>query len=35
VRKLELRAQDGRLLHVGDTTLKPNPNLKRRRRVSA
>ena len=35
VRKLELRAHDGRLLRDGDTELKPNPNLKRRRRVSA
>jgi len=35
VRKLELRAHDGRLLHIGDTTLKPNPKLKRRQRVSA
>jgi DNA-binding HxlR family transcriptional regulator len=33
VRKLELRAHDGRLLHDGDTDLKPNPNLKRRRRA--
>jgi len=35
VRKLELRAHDGRLLRDGDTELKPNPNLRRRRRVSA
>src|SRR5580704_7979253 len=35
VRKLELRADDGRLLHIGDTTLKPNPKLKGRQRVSA
>jgi DNA-binding HxlR family transcriptional regulator len=35
VRKLELRAQDGRLLRDADTNLKPNPNLKRRRRASA
>jgi len=33
VRKLELRAQDGRLLGAGDTTLKPNPAAKRRRRA--
>jgi DNA-binding HxlR family transcriptional regulator len=33
VRKLELRAHDGRLLRVGDTELRSNPNLKRRRRV--
>jgi DNA-binding HxlR family transcriptional regulator len=31
VRKLELRAQDGRLLEVGDTALKPRPAAKRRR----
>src|ERR1700744_5365173 len=30
IAKLELRAQDGRLLHVGDTTLKPRP-MKRRK----
>ena len=35
VRKLELHAQDGRLLRVGDTELRPNPKLKRRRSVSA
>jgi DNA-binding HxlR family transcriptional regulator len=35
VRKLELRAQDGRLLGNGDTEVKPNPGAKRRRRVSA
>lgn len=34
VRKLELRAEDGRLLGQGDTELKANPGLKRRR-VSA
>ena len=33
VRKLELRAQDGRLLGGGDTTLKPNPAAKQRRRT--
>ncbi len=33
VRKLELRAQDGRPLGVGDTVLKPNPNRKRHRRT--
>jgi DNA-binding HxlR family transcriptional regulator len=32
VRKLELRAQDGRLLDGSDTMLKPNPAAKRRRR---
>jgi DNA-binding HxlR family transcriptional regulator len=32
VRKLELRAQDGRLLNCTDTVLKPNPALKRRGR---
>jgi DNA-binding HxlR family transcriptional regulator len=35
VRKLELRAADGRLLGQGDTELKPNPKLSRRRRLSA
>jgi DNA-binding HxlR family transcriptional regulator len=34
VRKLELRAGDGRLLGDGDTEVKPNPDLKRRKRVS-
>ena len=33
VRKLELRAGDGRLLGDGDTEVKPNPDLKRRKRV--
>ncbi len=33
VRKLELRAQDGRLLDSSDTMLKPNPAAKRRRRA--
>jgi DNA-binding HxlR family transcriptional regulator len=32
VRKLELRAQDGRLLDSGDTMLKPNPAATKRRR---
>jgi DNA-binding HxlR family transcriptional regulator len=32
VRRLELRAQDGRLLDGPDTMLKPNPVLKQRRR---
>ena len=32
VRKLELRAQDGRVLGDGDTEVRPNPKLKRRRR---
>jgi len=35
VRKLELRSGDGRLLGDGDTELRPNPQAKRRRRVSA
>jgi DNA-binding HxlR family transcriptional regulator len=34
VKKLELRAADGRLLGAGETELRPNPRLKRRR-VSA
>lgn len=34
VRKLELRAEDGRLLGAGDTEVKANPAVKRRR-VSA
>ena len=34
VRKLELRASDGRLLGEGDTELRPNAGAKRRRRVS-
>ena len=33
VRKLELRAQDGRLLDVGKITLKPNPAYRRKRRA--
>jgi DNA-binding HxlR family transcriptional regulator len=35
VRKLELHADDGRLLHVEDTELRPNPKPKHRRSVSA
>jgi DNA-binding HxlR family transcriptional regulator len=35
VRKLELRSKDGRLLGDGDTEVRANPSLKRRRRVSA
>ena len=35
VRKLELRADDGRLLRDGDTELRPNPKLKRSQSVSA
>ena len=35
VRKLELRAQDGRLLDADDTKVKANPGLKRRRPASA
>jgi DNA-binding HxlR family transcriptional regulator len=31
VRKLELRAQDGRLLGNGDSEVQPNPRAKRRR----
>ena len=31
VRKLELHADDGRLLGLGDTELRPNPKLTRRR----
>ncbi len=34
VRKLELRAHDGRLLRDGETELKTNPAAKRRRRAS-
>jgi DNA-binding HxlR family transcriptional regulator len=33
VATLELHAQDGRLLNVGDTTLKPRPAAKRQRRA--
>jgi DNA-binding HxlR family transcriptional regulator len=33
VRKLELRARDGRLLEAADTALKPRPAAKRRRAV--
>ncbi len=35
VRKLELRAPDGRLLSDGDTELQPNPKAKRRQRLIA
>ena len=35
VRKRELRAQDGRLLTPADTTVKPRPSARPRRRVSA
>jgi DNA-binding HxlR family transcriptional regulator len=35
VRKLELRAGDGRLLGNGDTEVRPNLAVKRRRRASA
>jgi DNA-binding HxlR family transcriptional regulator len=35
VRKLELRAEDGRLLGTGDTEVRPNSGAKRRRRVPA
>jgi DNA-binding HxlR family transcriptional regulator len=34
VRKLELRAEDGRLLGQGDTELKANPKVNRRRVVA-
>jgi DNA-binding HxlR family transcriptional regulator len=34
VRKLELRAEDGRLLGDRDTELRPNPKVSRRRRAS-
>jgi DNA-binding HxlR family transcriptional regulator len=34
VRKLELRASDGRLLGDRDTEVRPNPAVKRRRRVA-
>jgi hypothetical protein len=33
VRKLELRANDGRLLGDGDTEVRPNPAVRRRRRI--
>jgi hypothetical protein len=35
VRKLELRSQDGRLLDVGETEVRPNPKAKRRRPAPA
>ncbi|WP_024515568.1 helix-turn-helix domain-containing protein [Bradyrhizobium sp. Tv2a-2] len=35
VRTLELRAEDGRLLKVGDIDLKPRPSAKRARRPAA
>jgi len=35
VRKLELHAQDGRLLDIGDTALKPRPPAKPKRRATA
>jgi DNA-binding HxlR family transcriptional regulator len=35
VRKLELRAGDGRLLGVGDTELRPNPRAERKQRGAA
>ena len=35
VRKLELRSEDGRLLGIGDTEVRPNSGIKRRRRVLA
>ncbi len=34
VRKLELHANDGRLLRDGETELRPNPRVKRRRAVA-
>ena len=35
VKKLELRARDGRLLSFSETTLKPRPATKRRRSIKA
>jgi len=35
VRKLELRAQDGRLLNSGEIAVRPNPRAKRRQRAVA
>jgi DNA-binding HxlR family transcriptional regulator len=35
VRKLELHARDGRLLYAGDTTLRPRPVAKAKRRATA
>jgi DNA-binding HxlR family transcriptional regulator len=35
VKKLELRAQDGRLLHAADTALKPRPAKKASKRAAA
>ncbi len=35
VRKLEIRAEDGRLLADRDIDLRPNPAIRRRRRLSA
>ncbi len=35
VKKLELHAQDGRLLGVGEIALKPRPTSKRRQRATA
>src|SRR5262249_26230917 len=35
VRKLELHARDGRLLSLADTTLKPRPAVKAKRRATA
>lgn len=35
VRKLELRARDGRVLGDGDTEVRPNRDVRRRRRVPA
>jgi DNA-binding HxlR family transcriptional regulator len=35
VRRLEIRAWDGRLLQIGDTALKPRPATKRGRRAVA
>jgi DNA-binding HxlR family transcriptional regulator len=35
VQKLEIRAEDGRLLADGDTELRPNPAVQRRRRLPA
>src|SRR6266404_238233 len=35
VRRLELRSEDGRLLGIGDTEVRPNSAVKHRRRVLA
>jgi DNA-binding HxlR family transcriptional regulator len=35
VRKLELRSEDGRLLEIGETEVRPNPKTRHRRRIPA